>query len=153
MSKTTDATGIRAVLSQDSSLADIAARAKALEALDLELRSVLPASTAAQCRVLNVRDGLLVVMARSPVFAARVRIAQGELLAKAKALGLQLTSIVTRVGGWELREEVATVGKELSEKAAAELEKTAAELGDGDPLGQALRDLAAAARARRKNTS
>lgn len=153
MSKTTDATGIRAVLSQDSSLADIAARAKALEALDLELRSVLPASTAAQCRVLNVRDGLLVVMARSPVFAARVRIAQGELLAKAKALGLQLTSIVTGVGGWELREEVATVGKELSEKAAAELEKTAAELGDGDPLGQALRDLAAAARARRKNTS
>lgn len=153
MSTKPDLVGIRSVLSQDASLSDIAKRAKALEQLDVELRAVLPEATAAKCRVLNIRDGQLVVMARSPVFAARVRIAQAELLARATELGLQVSSVVTRVGGWDLPEDPAPVGRPLSEKAAAELEKTAAELGDGDPLAQALRDLAAAARGRQRSTS
>jgi hypothetical protein len=153
MSTKSHLAGIGSVLSQDASLADIAKRAKALEQLDVELRAVLPEATAAKCRVLNVRDGLLVVMARSPVFAARVRLAQAELLARATELGLQVSSVVTRVGGWDLPEEPATVGKRLSESAAKELEKTAEELGDSDPLAQALRDLAAAARGRQRSTS
>lgn len=148
MSQPTNATqGFVDVLSQDASLADIAKRARALEELDLQLRAALPAATAAKCRVINVREGLLVVMARSPVFAARVRIAQGDLLAKAKALGLEVTGIVTRVGGWELPQDEPVLGKPLSAKAAAELENTAAELGEDDDVADAIRRLARTSRA------
>lgn len=126
-------------------MADIAARAKALADLDVELRSVLPAATAANCRLLNVRDGSLVMMARSPVFAARVRLGQRELLAKATELGLQVKEVVTRVGGWDLPHVEQRVGKPLSATAAAELEKTAAELGENDELGDVIRRLARSA--------
>lgn len=144
----TDPQGIRAVLTQDAGLVDIATRARALAELDLQLRSALPPATAGQCRLLNVRDGALVMMARSPVFAARVRIAQGELLAKAKALGLEVSTVTTRVGGWELPAEESAPGKPLSAKAAAELEKTARELGEDDELAKALLSLASTVRGR-----
>lgn len=147
----TDPQGIRAVLTQDAGLVDIATRARALAELDLQLRAALPPATAAQCRLLNVRDGALVIMARSPVFAARVRIAQGELLAKAKDLGLEVSSVTTRVGGWELPQEPIAHGKPLSAKAAAELEKTARELGEDDDLAKALLSLASTVRGRGEN--
>jgi len=134
---------VTAALGLDPSLMDIATRAKALADLDVQLRNVLPAATAKQCHLLNVRDGNLVVMARSPVFAARVRLAQDKLMAKANALGLEVTRVVTRVGGWDLPIDDPPVGKPLSRKAAAELKKTAATLGKDDPLGDVLRKLAA----------
>jgi hypothetical protein len=89
-------------------------------------------------------------MARTPVFAARVRLAQGDLLAKATELGLDVTSVVTRVGGWDPPTIEPAPGKPLSCRAAAELEATAAELGEDDPLAQVLRNLAAAASHRPK---
>lgn len=133
-------------------MADIAARAKALADLDVELRSVLPAATAANCRLLNVRDGSLVMMARSPVFAARVRLGQRELLGKATEMGLQVSAVVTRVGGWDLPAEEPRVRKPLSPEAAAELLKTADELGADDPLAEVLKRLAETTSGARRNT-
>jgi hypothetical protein len=134
---------IASVLSQDASLQGVVRRAAALAELDVALRQALPAATARQCRVLNVRDGSLVVMARSSVFAGRVRVAQGALIARAQTLGLEVSQVLVRVGGWELPEPPSPAGTPLSARAAEELLKTAEELGEENPLSQALRGLAA----------
>jgi hypothetical protein len=66
----------------------LADRARALDALDQRLRSLLPAAVARETRLADVRDGRIVFLASDPTWASRIRLHQATLLAEARtALG------------------------------------------------------------------
>lgn len=67
-----------------------------LDALDRQLRPLLPPGLAAHARLANVSDGRLVFLVDSPVWHARLRLAAGELLDAARSLGLEVRELVVR---------------------------------------------------------
>ena len=64
----------------------LAARAKALDALDRTLRQCLPDPLRRQCCLADLRAGRLVFLASSPAWAAKLRFHQATLLAEARKI-------------------------------------------------------------------
>jgi hypothetical protein len=54
-------------------LADLLARSRELRKMDILLAELLPAPLNAHCRILSIRNTILVLAADSPVWAARLR--------------------------------------------------------------------------------
>ena len=81
-------------------LAALVEQARQIEALDRRLRALLPPQLAAECRLANYRDRHLVFLARTPIWASKLRLSSRQLLAEAElALGsdsLRLTVKVAR---------------------------------------------------------
>jgi len=71
-------------------------RALWLDALDQQLRPLLPPGLAPHCRLANVSGGQLVFVTDSPVWRARLRLAEADLLDAARSVGLAPTAIVIK---------------------------------------------------------
>lgn len=67
-----------------------------LDALDRQLRPLLPPGLAAHVRLANVADGRLVFLVDSPVWHARLRLAADELLDAARSVGLEVREVTIR---------------------------------------------------------
>lgn len=78
-------------------------RALWLDALDQQLRPLLPPGLAPHCRLANVTGGQLVFLTDSPVWRARLRLAEAELLDAARSIGLEPTAVVVRTTTSPLR--------------------------------------------------
>ena len=71
-------------------------RALWLDALDQQLRPLLPPGLASHCRLANFSGGQLVFVTDSPVWRARVRLAEAELLDAARSVGLNPTAVIVK---------------------------------------------------------
>ncbi|WP_068830999.1 DUF721 domain-containing protein [Xanthomonas translucens] len=72
-------------------------RALWLDALDRQLRPHLPPNLASRCRLANVNGEQLVFLVDSPVWHARVRLAEADILAAARSLGLKATRVTVKI--------------------------------------------------------
>lgn len=71
-------------------------RALWLDALDRQLRPHLPPSLAAHCRLANVKDEQLVFLVDSPVWHAKLRLAEQQLIDAARSVGLKVTRVTPK---------------------------------------------------------
>lgn len=109
----------------------LAARARALDALDQRLRRLLPAATARETRLADVRNGRIVFLASSPTWASRLRLHQAPLLAEARAaIGGPIERFAVKVAPLPTVPPEPTKPKPLSAAAAQHLRTTATALQD-----------------------
>lgn len=71
-------------------------RALWLDALDRQLRPHLPSHLASRCRLANVKDEQLVFLVDSPVWHARLRLAEHQLIDAARSIGLKVTRVTIK---------------------------------------------------------
>ncbi|MFG3448615.1 MULTISPECIES: DUF721 domain-containing protein [unclassified Stenotrophomonas] len=71
-------------------------RALWLDALDRQLRPHLPPTLAARCRLANVNGEHLVFLVESPVWHAKVRLAEAQLIDAARSIGLKVTKVTVK---------------------------------------------------------
>ena len=71
-------------------------RALWLDALDRQLRPHLPPALASRCRLANVDGEHLVFLVESPVWHAKVRLAENQLLDAARSIGLKATRVTVK---------------------------------------------------------
>jgi hypothetical protein len=84
--------------SEIGELADIVQRAQAMGELTVTLSAALPTDLGGSLIAANIRDdGELVVIARSPAWAARLRFETESLLAAARNTGAKVTGCSVRV--------------------------------------------------------
>ena len=83
---------------KNGELADILERAEAIGALTDTLAKNLPEDLAGSLVAANVKaPGILVVVARSPAYAARLRFEEAKLLDAARGAGESVESLKVRV--------------------------------------------------------
>ncbi|WP_440225538.1 DciA family protein [Dokdonella sp. MW10] len=112
-------------------LQSLAARARALDALDGRLRHLLPAPLARECRLADLRDGRLVFLATSPAWATRLRLHQAALLAEARvACSDTVGHVVVKVAALPPVPREPARRKPLSATAAMHLRTAAQHLSD-----------------------
>ena len=75
-----------------------------LDALDRELRPLLPPHLAPHVRLANVAGDRLVFLVDSPVWHARLRLAADELLDAARSIGLEVRDIAIKASSRPLRD-------------------------------------------------
>ncbi len=71
-------------------------RALWLDALDRQLRPHLPPTLATRCRLANVNGEHLVFLVESPVWHAKVRLAEAQLIDAARSIGLKVTKVTVK---------------------------------------------------------
>ena len=106
-------------------------RALWLDALDQRFHPLLPPGLAPHCRLANVSGGQLVLVTDSPVWRARLRLAEAELLDAARSIGLTVERVEIRVA------KAAPIPRPAPEKPASPASRAAVEeairlLGDPD---------------------
>lgn len=72
-------------------------RALQLDALEQQLRPLLPPSLAAHCRLANVTADKLVFLVDSPVWKAKLRLIAPQLVELARSIGLSVTEVTARM--------------------------------------------------------
>ena len=83
---------------KDGDLANIVRRARDMEELTSELARALSPEEGASIIAANIRDdGELVILCRSSAWASRLRFASEEMLAAARARGIEATRCSVRV--------------------------------------------------------
>jgi len=118
-------------LAECGSFAQLARRAHTLEALDRALRQTLPLPLRDQVRFADVRHQRLVFLANSPAWASRLRLAQGQILACARAIGVAAGAIRVKVVAPSATVTAATApSMSISAAAAAHLRAAAGGLQD-----------------------
>ena len=109
----------------------LADRARVLDALDERLRRLLPAATARETRLADVRNGRIVFLASSPTWASRLRLHQADLLAEARtALGSGVERFAVKVAPLPLVPSEPARAKPLSTTAANHLRSAAKTIAD-----------------------
>ena len=109
----------------------LAERARALDALDGRLRRLLPATTARETRLADVRNGRVVFLASSPTWASRLRLHQSAILAEARAaLGDGIERFAVKVAPLPTVPPDPTKPKPLSVATTRHLRATATALQD-----------------------
>ncbi|MHC1655055.1 DciA family protein [Stenotrophomonas maltophilia] len=71
-------------------------RAMWLDALDRQLRPQLPPPLRSRCRLANVDGEHLVFLVDSPVWHAKLRLAEAQLLDAARSIGLKATRVTVK---------------------------------------------------------
>ncbi|MEG2980198.1 MAG: DUF721 domain-containing protein [Stenotrophomonas sp.] len=71
-------------------------RALWLDALDRQLRPQLPPPLRSRCRLANVDGEHLVFIVESPVWHAKLRLAEAQLLDAARSIGLKATKVTVK---------------------------------------------------------
>jgi hypothetical protein len=71
-------------------------RALWLDALDRQLRPHLPPTLATRCRLANVNGEHLVFLVESPIWHAKLRLAERELIDAARSIGLKVTKVTIK---------------------------------------------------------
>lgn len=108
----------------------IIARAQWLDALDAHLRRSLPPALAGHCRIANVREDALIVLADSPTWRTAVQIHGDTLLNVARAAGLDLRKLIVKVSATAPLPEHARLPAPLSTAARAALRSAAEATSD-----------------------
>jgi hypothetical protein len=109
----------------------LADRARALDALDVRLRHLLPVAVARETRLADVRNGRIVILASSPAWASRLRLYQATLLTEARAaLGGTVERFAVKVAPLPTVPPEPTKPKPLSAATARHLRATAKDLPD-----------------------
>lgn len=107
-------------------LGALADRARALDVLDDRLRHLLPAAVARETRLADIRNGRIVFLASSPIWASRIRLYQSALLAEARtALGGGVEHFAVKVAPLSTVPPEPTKPKPLSSATARHLRATA----------------------------
>lgn len=118
-------------LAECGSFAQLARRAHTLEALDRALRQTLSLPLRDQVRFADVRHERLVFLANSPAWASRLRLAQGQILACARAIGVAAGAIRVKVVAPSATVAApAAASSSISAAAAAHLRAAAGGLQD-----------------------
>ena len=78
-------------------------RALWLDELDHTLRGHLPPTLAGQCRLANVDGEHLVFLVQSPLWHARLRLAENTLIDAARSIGLKVTKVTIKTASAPLR--------------------------------------------------
>jgi len=78
-------------------------RALWLDALDRQLRPHLPPHLASRCRLANVNGEQLVFLVESPIWHARLRLAENQILDVARSIGLKATRVTIKTATTSLR--------------------------------------------------
>lgn len=129
----------------EPAIAGLVDRARELDALDATLREALPPLLACQVRLANMRESRLVFLASSSTVAARLRLAQDELLAYASRLtGQRLTTLAVKVAPVPAVPPDGLPRKPLSHTASTHLAAAATAITDPE-LQDLLRRLASLA--------
>ncbi len=71
-------------------------RALWLDALDRQLRPYLPPQLANRCRLANINGEQLVFLVESPVWHAKLRLAEHQIITAARSIGLKVTQVTIR---------------------------------------------------------
>lgn len=112
-------------------VAALVARARALDALDRQLRQPLPEPLRSQCCLASVQTGRVVFLASSSAWAAKLRLHQNALLAQARVVsGLPVEKFAVKVAPLPPRPPRQTRRKPLSTAAAQHLRAAAQSIGD-----------------------
>jgi hypothetical protein len=112
-------------------VAALAARARALDALDRKLRQPLPDMLRRQCCLADVQAGRLVFLASSSVWAAKLRFHQSAIMAEARVTsGLKIEKFVVKVARLPPVPPEQTRRKPLSKSAGEHLKTAAQSLAD-----------------------
>lgn len=82
---------------QHANVAELAAQARKRDDLDRRLRQSLPPPLDQQIHLADLRDGRAVLLAPSPAWATRVRMANAQILAALRALGVQADTIIVKI--------------------------------------------------------
>lgn len=143
------ARGLRA-LGECSSFATLARRATRLDALDRALRQTLPEPLRSHVRFADLRRGRLVFVVASPAWASRLRLAQGQIIASARAIGVEAAGVQAKVGMTERHTVVAPPARTLPPGVASHLRASAASAQDPELKAIYLRLAAIAADAPRR---
>ncbi len=124
--------GITALpVGETAPVAALVARARALDALDRQLRQPLPDALRRQVKLATVQDGRIVFLASSSTWAAKLRLQQNAIIAQARLVsGLPIEKFTVKVAALPpvLREPAKP--KPLSKASAAHLRAVARSLGD-----------------------
>jgi hypothetical protein len=112
------------------SFAALARKAGVLDALDRALRQTLPSPLREQVRFAQRRDERLVFLATSPAWASRLRLQQAQILAAARAIGVQAGSIIVKVAPLPPAATAPEQSKPLSAAAALHLKAAATSIQD-----------------------
>ncbi|MEO8746757.1 MAG: DciA family protein [Rhodanobacter sp.] len=112
------------------SFAELAKRVSALEALDRALRQTLPLPLRDQVRFADLREQRLVFLATSPAWASRLRLAQAQILASARAIGVCASAVKVKVVTPDIARPQQESLRSLSPAAAAHLRATAGSFKD-----------------------
>lgn len=78
-------------------------RALWLDELDRTLRPHLPPPLAGQCRLANVDGEHLVFLVQSPLWHARLRLAENSLIDAARSIGLKVTRVTIKTASFPVR--------------------------------------------------
>ncbi|MEO6968869.1 MAG: DciA family protein [Rhodanobacteraceae bacterium] len=114
-------------------MAELAAQARKRDDLDRRLRQSLPPPLDQQIRLADLRDGRAVLLAPSPAWAARVRMANAQILAALRALGVQADSVIVKiVPAPPLKPEPIASSLPLSRASAQHLRAAARTVADPD---------------------
>lgn len=116
---------------QHADVAELAAQARKRDDLDQRLRQSLPPPLNQQIHLADLRDGRAVVLAPSPAWAARVRMATAQILAALRALGAQADSVVVKIVPAPLsKPESVAASMPLSRATAQHLRSAAKAVAD-----------------------
>ncbi len=109
----------------------LAARARVLDLLDGRLRHHLPETLARECRLADLRNGRLVFIATSSIWATRLRLHQTSLLAEAHAAtGDTIEHLAVKVAPLPPAPPEPAKSKPLSTAAAKHLRTAAKTIAD-----------------------
>jgi hypothetical protein len=112
-------------------VAALLARARALDALDRQLRQPLPESLRRQCRLATVQSGRIVFLASSSTWATKLRMHQNAIIAHARITsGLPIEKFTVKVAPLPPVPPGPTRRKPLSKASAAHLQAVARSLAD-----------------------
>jgi hypothetical protein len=112
-------------------VAALIARARALDAMDRQLRQPLPEPLRNQCCLASVQAGRIVFLASSSAWAAKLRPYQHALIAQARVIsGLYVEKFTVKVAPLPPRPPRQTRRKPLSSAAAEHLKAAARSIGD-----------------------
>jgi hypothetical protein len=112
-------------------VAALIARARALDALDRQLRQPLPESLRRQCRLATVQSGRIVFLASSSTWASKLRMHQNAIIAHARMTsGLPIEKFTVKVAPLPSLSPEQTRRKPLSHAAAEHLKAAARSVAD-----------------------
>jgi len=112
-------------------VAALVARARALDALDRQLRQPLPEPLRSQCCLASVDSSRIVFLASSSAWAAKLRLQQNALIAQARVIsGLPVEKFAVKVAPLPPRPPGPTRRKPLSTSAAEHLKTAARSIAD-----------------------
>lgn len=84
-------------MTADKTLLSVLQRAEALGALDRAVQASLPQALSKHVRLGNVRDGILIFFVDAPVWKAKLRLLQAELIDAAVSAGFPAKGVSVKV--------------------------------------------------------